>query len=422
MRLLTAVALLVLCCATGVATAKTPGGKGHRPTLPLRAAPLSTKIGDNVGAIQLTLRPVRRARLGPVRIVLKDAAGTVLSRLRVLRPNGRQAVVSLPVAAPLQAGEHTIRLTGRRARGGRLLNRTQRVFFTIGGGTAPGQSATPGVQKVVVDWYGGEWGGRDLAGFVAPGVGYGEVQCNPTTQWVRFYPSSGGREVAMMNWTYKDWGEYREKSLREAIHTTDTGPDFVEGLNKFGPPEKVSTGLFEGLISDRGPIGGHGGSPLAAPTSVKVSWQWDFRNAASSRCHVEAVFVTESADPAAPPVRSAQVLWRGEGNAGGNSESSVDVPGLGPMTVSCAPGEPRRLTLDTPRGATVITREASEDRSAPQQDGPVSTRLPDNGMLVVEVDGGERVIVASRWKLNDPDPSRNWCAIAAQAIPAGTGA
>ena len=111
---------------------------------------------------------------------------------------------------------------------------------------------------MTVDWYGGNWGGRDVGGFVAPGIGYGEVVCSPETQWVRFFGSNGGRETAMMTWTYKNWGEHQEKSLQEAVYTTGTGFDFNEGLNKFSPPEKTSTGTFDGVISDRGPIGNAG--------------------------------------------------------------------------------------------------------------------------------------------------------------------
>ncbi|MBK5218218.1 MAG: hypothetical protein JJE35_00275 [Thermoleophilia bacterium] len=37
-------------------------------------------------------------------------------------------------------------------------------------------------------------------------------------------------------------------------------------------------------------------------------------------------------------------------------------------------------------------------------------------MVVVEIEGGERILLASRWKLNDPNPSQNWCAIAGQVM------
>ena len=43
--------------------------------------------------------------------------------------------------------------------------------------------------------------------------------------------------------------------MREPLHAPGTGPDFAEALNKFAPPEKLSTGRFDGIITDRGPSG-----------------------------------------------------------------------------------------------------------------------------------------------------------------------
>jgi hypothetical protein len=419
--LVAALASLVFAAAPAAATANPPGAKqlGKRQ-LPLRVAPLSTLTGDNVGVVRLTLRPVKRARLGPVRIAFKDNAGTVLSRLRVADPSA-EAVVSLPLAKPLRPGRYSLRLLGRHARGGKLLSTTQRLAFAAGGGWTHAAAASTGisVQKVVVDWYDGQWQGRELGGFVAPGVGFGEVVCRPDAQLIQFYPAGGGREVAMMNWTYKDWGTYREKSLREALYTSGTGSDFNEGLNKFGPAEKTSTGTFEGVISDRGPIGGPGGGWLAPPTTLSLSWQWDFTDPAASRCHVEAVFRTETAATVPPLARSVQVLWRGEANAVASGAGAIDFPGLGAVTVTCRPGEPRRLAVDSPAGARIVTREGSEDSVVTRPGGPLGVPLPNNGMVVVEVESGERILVASRWKLNDPDPGRNWCAIAAQVVSPG---
>jgi hypothetical protein len=415
--LLAAISLLVLAAAPAAPAAKPPGGKRQ---LPLRAAPLSTLTGDNVSAVGLTLRPVKRARLGPVRIAFRDSAGTVLSRLRVADP-AAEPLVSLPLAKPLRPGRYSLRLLGRRAHGGKLLSATQRLAFAEGGGWAQPAATSTGlsVQKVVVDWHDGKWQGRDLGGFVAPGVGFGEVVCRPDAQQIQFYPASGGRETAMMNWTYKDWGTYREKSLREALYTTGTGPEFNEGLNKFGPAEKTSTGSFEGVISDRGPIGGPGGGWPAPPTTFSLSWQWDFTDPAAARCHVEAVFRTETAAAVPPLARSVQVLWRGEANATANGSAAVDFPGLGLVTVTCRPGEPRRLMVDSPPGARVVTREGSEDSVVARPGGPLGVPLPNNGMVVAELDSGERIVVASRWKLNDPEPDRNWCAIAAQVLSPG---
>ena len=404
-------ALLVALPATAVAK---PVAK---PSLPLRAAPVSTLTGDNAGALRLTLRPLKRARLGPVRIALENSAGTVLSRLRVADP-GAAAVVELPLAKPLRPVRYSLRMTGRHARGGKLLSATQQLGFAAGGGWAKRPRPRP------VSVSRGSWStGTTASGAAArPVASSRRESATARSSAVRRptgrFPSGAGREVAMMNWTYKDWGGYREKALREALYTTGTGEAFNEGLNKFGPPEKTSTGSFEGLISDRGPIGGPGGAPLAAPMTISLSWQWDFSDPASSRCHVEAVFRTEAAATSPPLARSAQVLWRGEANAAANGLGAIDFPGLGEVAVSCRPGEPRRLTVASPSGARIVTREGSED-GAVHRPGPVSAALPNNGMVVVEMDSGERIVVASRWKLNDPDPELNWCAIAAQVLSAG---
>jgi hypothetical protein len=387
----------------------------------LKAVPVSTLTGDNLGAVKLILRPLKRAKLGAVKITLRNSGGHVLSRKRVASPSEKSPeIVSLPISQPLQSGTYLVRMVGHKAKGGPRLKAIQKIVFAKGGGSGatPTESGAL-VQKAVVNWSGGEWGGRDTAGFVAPGIGFGEIVCNPEAQYVRFFGSSGGREIAMMNWTYKDWGTYQEKSLREAVYTTGTGFDFYEGLNKFSPPEKTSTGSFEGVISDRGPIGSNGGLPLAPPTTLRLNWQWDFSDPSKAHCDVEAFFGTEAAATTFPMARSAQVFWRGEASAAANGTAAVEFPGLGALSLRCEPGQPRQLSVSSAAGGLVTTREASEDSSLREPAGPVTANLPNNGMVVVEMNSGERIVVASRWKLNDPNPSQNWCAIAAQVLSPG---
>jgi hypothetical protein len=48
--------------------------------------------------------------------------------------------------------------------------------------------------------------------------------------------------------------------------------------------------------------------------------------------------------------------------------------------------------------------------------GPVAADLPNNGMLFVTLGDGTRLIVSSRWKVNDLDPTQNSCFVAAQAV------
>jgi hypothetical protein len=273
------------------------------------------------------------------------------------------------------------------------------------------------LQKVVVDWTAGQWQGRQVGGFIAPGIGFGEIVCSPDQQWIRFYPSNGGREAAMMNWTDKDWGTYREFALREAKYSAGTGPDFREGFNKFGPTEKWSRGSYQGIISDRGPINGPGGVSLAPPTTLDLDWEWDFSKPAKSRCKVAATFRTETDLSDFPLARSVQVVWRGEANATpANTGDLIDFPDLGEVRLTCEAGPTgvRRLDIDSPVGGRVVTREGSDEVSVPFADGPISARLPNNGMLFIQLNSGERMLVSSRWKVNDPAPEENWCVIAAQ--------
>ncbi|MCW3005700.1 MAG: hypothetical protein JWP17_326, partial [Solirubrobacterales bacterium] len=54
--------------------------------------------------------------------------------------------------------------------------------------------------------------------------------------------------------------------------------------------------------------------------------------------------------------------------------------------------------------------------SAPQPIGPVTANLPNNGQLFVTFPSGATILVSSRWKVNDPDLTQDFCFIAAQAI------
>lgn len=388
------------------------------PSLPVRALPFSTRINDNVGVVRFALRPIRRTQVGRVRASLIDSRGATVAEQVIASLGSNQVVAELPISGKLSPGRYRVRLNGQDRSSGAWQRSVQRFRFVAGGGGAkPVNTTGEMVQKVAVDWYNGKWEGRQTGGFIAPGIGYGEIVCSPDQQWVRFYPSNGGREAAMMTWSYKNWGSWSEKSLREANYTAGTGPDFREGLNKFGPSEKWSTGSFQGIISDRGPILGPGGDALAQPTTYDLDWSWDFSNRKKSRCHVEATFRTGTDLEEPPLARSVQIVWRGEANATeANTESAYDFPGVGEVKAVCkaGPNGTRRLTIDSPVGGRVVTREGSEDHSVTQQNGPLIMRLPNNGMLFVQLDSGERILASSRWKANDPVAARNWCVVSAQ--------
>jgi regulator of protease activity HflC (stomatin/prohibitin superfamily) len=75
------------------------------------------------------------------------------------------------------------------------------------------------------------------------------------------------------------------------------------------------------------------------------------------------------------------------------------------VTAVCQAGPTgdRRLTIDSPVGGKITTREGSDDFSVNQNDGPVQAKLPNNGMLFIQLNSGERILVSSRWKVNDPE-------------------
>ncbi len=413
-------------CARRTAVART--WEMHRPSLPVRAAPLSTLTGDNDGGVRLLLRTVDREAVANVRVRLLDGSGATVAQATVPGAFRGQRMVDLPLAGPLRPGAYTLRVDGR-SHGAAAVAR-QPLAFAPGASeaaaSAPAAPSAPSApatgliaQHATVDWSGGAWEGRDVAGFVAPGIGYGEIVCRPDAQWIRFYPDDLGREVSMMNWTYKDWSENTEKAIREAVRTATSGRDFREGLNKFWPPEKHSTGEFDGIISDRGPFGSPAPADLAAPTTLRLTWQWDFSRQGDESCHVEATFVTQSLASALTPLaRSGSIAWRGSDAAAGHDATAFAVPGLGTVSLTCqaAVNGARSLTVDTEQGATVTLREASTDSARGQALGPVSADLPNNGMLAVAFPSGARLLVSSRWKVNDPDPAQNSCFVAAQAI------
>jgi hypothetical protein len=389
-----------------------------KPTLGLKAIPVSTRIGDNVGSVRFVLRPVRRTQVGRTRVSLIGPGGGVVSQTVVGSVGTRQVLVELPIRGKLKARKYRVRMTGENSITGHYQTTVQSWRFARGGGNAQPVATTGQLtQKVVVDWSGSKWEGRQVGGFIAPGIGYGEIVCSPYQQWVRFYPSNSGRESAMMTWTYKNWGSWSEKALREAKYSSGTGPDFREGMNKFSPAEKNSTGTFQGIISDRGPIDGPGGTSLAPPTTFDLNWVWDFNNPNNSKCHVQATFRTQTDQITDPLARSVQIVWRGEANATeGNTSSAVDFPDLGNVQAVCqaGPNGYRRLIVDSAIGGSVYTREGSEDYKVNQGTGPLIMRLPNNGMLFVQMDNGDRILVSSRWKVNDPVAANNWCVVSAQ--------
>jgi len=386
-------------------------------SLPVRAAVRGNSREGSSTVVRMVLRPVAGARPRGIRVRLKDARNRTIASTSVSGTLRAPVDVALTATGAVPSGTYRIEIAGRDAGASRSV--VQRVVLRADAQVP--NSVTPSRQRAVVNWSNGSFGGREIVGFVLPGIGHGEMVCSPETQWIRVYPTDPRREVSMMNWTYRDWVGGNGKEIREALHTRYTGPDFSERFANFLPSEKQSTGEFIGLISDRGPFDSVGTGPYAPPISLKVTWTWDFSQAGKERCYAAIDLVAQTDDGQGPAVGSAQVVWRGDAAAAGRDVSVAEIPGVGRLTVVCQAGVDgqRTAVLESAAGGNVITRESTWDGAVPQAVGPIVVRLPNNGQVQVDVDGGARLLISSRWKVNDPDPAQNSCAVAAQGIAAG---
>jgi hypothetical protein len=396
--------------------------------LPVIASRPSAYVEDYGSAMNVVLRTVGGDALSDVTLQLVGPTGAVVASATYKPSFDRLVVVALPLKAALAPGTYKLRIRGRSAGRAGVLRRVQPVTLRSADGAnlpsdpnaAPADGTASGinVQRASVDWSGDSWEGREVGGFIVPGLGYGEVVCRPNAQWIRFFSSATGREIAMMNWTKRDWVQWRENSLREAVLTPNTGTQFNEGFNKWNPDsEKQSTGTFEGIISDRGPFGSAGG-PAADATTLSLAWSWDFTETGSYRCSVSASFATEAEGDSRPLARSTSLNWRGDANASGRSGTTTIVEGLGRVDVSCEPGAAgvRWVTISGPQSATITRREGSEETITTVETGPVAVPLVTNGMLKFDFGSGRTLLMSSRYKVDDPDPAQNFCFIAAQAI------
>lgn len=397
--------------------------------LPVLAGRPSAYVEDYGSAMNIVLRTVAGGTLRDITLELVGPNGDVVSTAAYKPSFDRLVVIALPLKAALAPGTYRLRIKGRSAGRSGVLRRVQPVALKSADGAnlptdpnaAPSDGSGSGIttQRVTVDWSSDQWQGREVGGFVVPGMGYGEVVCRPDAQWIRFFSSETGHEIAMMNWTRRDWVQWREDALREAVLTPNTGTQFNEGFNKWYPySEKQSTGTFEGIISDRGPFGSPGGTSTAAPTTLSLAWSWDFTQTGQYRCSVNASFATEAPGGSRPLARSVNLDWRGDPNAAGRDGTTTIVDGLGRIDVSCQPGAEgvRWVTITGPDGATITKREASEQTVTTTTTGPVAMPLPTNGMLKFDFGPGRTLLLSSRWKADDPDASQNFCFVAGQAI------
>ncbi|MDO9407248.1 hypothetical protein [Patulibacter sp.] len=388
-------------------------------SLPVRAALRGSTEQNGRTVVRVLLRPVGGSTARGVRVQLRNALGAKVAATsikgRLTSPT--EAVLRAPASLP--AGRYSVAVTGRSGTQKSTSSATQTIQLSKATEIAPAAATPdPSRQRVQIAWSGASSAGRDVAGFVVPGVGYGELVCSTGTQWIRVFPTDQSRESSMLTWTYRSWdgnSQNAEKALREALHTQFTGRDFNEGFNKFQPAEKQSTGEFTAILSDRGPFNAPFASSLVAPVGVHVTWAWDFRDPNNARCNAQADIVAQT--PGSTGVGSAQVLWRGDAAAAGRDQTVADLPGVGRIQLICqaTPSGTRSVRVEIPGASTLTTREGSVDTAVPFN-GPVVSALPNNGQLQIDTAAGARILISSRWKVNDPDPAQNTCAVAAQSV------
>ena len=85
----------------------------------------------------------------------------------------------------------------------------------------------------------------------------------------------------------------------------------------------------------------------------------------------------------------------------------------------------RQLTIEPAAalpGLTLTTREGSDVSERALGDVPYVVALPNNGLVELQTPGGVpgRLLLASRWKVNDPDPAQNSCRLWGLAVSAGS--
>jgi hypothetical protein len=214
----------------------------------------------------------------------------------------------------------------------------------------------------------------------------------------------------------KDWTTGTEVAIREAVISTVSGQQANEGFNKFGPPEKIGSGSFEGIFGDRGPF--EMPAPGALPTTIALTWSWDFRVEGREKCLVDATFVTEAPPEQHPLARSLQIAWRGDENAVGRDGATAIIDGIGRIDATCGAGLDgvRWVTITGPESGTLTQREGSEVRTTDFTEGPIAVPIPNNALMTFTFPGGGRLIMSTRHKVNDPNLANNFCFVAGQAF------
>jgi hypothetical protein len=390
--------------------------------------------GVRNGRLAVMLRATGKRTVSNVRARILDTSAKTIADVTRRSPLRKRERLQFALRRPVAAGRHWLLVSasvhGKAGRGA-FAEALDLAAASASGGAAPAEPAPtpvppapPGavVQQVALDWSGGRWQGSDSAGFSAPGIGDGQIVCRPDTQWVRFFPSDRSRDVAMTLWTFRDWEGGSEVAIREPEMTQFTGPDFNEGLNKFTPSEKRSHGSFVGIVGDGLPLAGTFGS-WRPPTEIRLSWSWDFSDPAAARCSVTATLTSQGPGSAGAVARGLSLGWREETTVPFDTTIATPVPGLGTVHLRCdaRPEGIRRLVVEPEAalpGLALTTYEGSERSDRMLGSTPYTLLLPNSGLLEAATPSGAplRLLVASRWKVNDPDPAHNFCRVSAIVV------
>ena len=160
------------------------------------------------------------------------------------------------------------------------------------GATGPAGAGSVQVHTATINWQNAQWQGRSTAGFPIPGIGIGQIVCDPKSQQLQIYPLNSSHYITV--WYVREQtssgGVYGPTLATDRFTPDHNQLSMNEGFNKFSGPESTSTGSFHGIISDRGPGGVSGPGP--APTTFHVSFDWNFTDANTYRCFVAVSFST----------------------------------------------------------------------------------------------------------------------------------
>lgn len=254
------------------------------------------------------MRQSRGKRQPHVRVAPLAGLVATLSLLALSLGEGRvaDAIVLQPLAAEGSQAE------GQRPGGGLRGPRGPRGPAGPRGETG---LSGPKHQFISLNWQNNRYAGRDVQTFTAPGIGRGEVQCIPPQSpdgdkgdgrmRIQFFHDDGVKENprkwATTMWVTRFGGNVDDANRRRRMvvktnrikRSDDNRSSFSESMDTapIGQYDPESVGSFVGVITTEPFEDTTAEQP--PPTTFRLSWHWNFRDVASSRCYVTGTFVTE---------------------------------------------------------------------------------------------------------------------------------